>query len=101
MGRASWSAFFAPRADTGWDLGPACRKSALVAAQVLESAIMQGSSSMTAITCPACGHNFQEAAKRLLDNLSVVAPGAVGRLMSCSTRTSTGVNRRLRLVNYR
>ena len=35
---------------------------------------------MTAITCPACGHNFQEAAKRLLDNLSVICPGCGGQI---------------------
>jgi restriction system protein len=45
---------------------------------MLKSPIMAGPS--FDITCPRCGHKFQEATKRLLDNLSVICPGCGGEI---------------------
>jgi hypothetical protein len=45
---------------------------------MLESPIMAEPS--FDITCPRCGHKFQEATKRLLDNLSVICPGCGGEI---------------------
>jgi len=42
------------------------------------------------ITCPRCGYKFQEATKRLLDNLSVICPGC-GRKIDVKFKDEHGL----------
>ena len=55
---------------------------------MLESPIMAGPS--FDITCPRCGYKFQEATKRLLDNLSVICPGC-GRKIDVKFKDEHGL----------